>query len=104
VSIAGYWWHNFYPGSIHQLIGERLDMLPTTSQCAFFSDAYCIEWAYAKVFMVRRQLAYALAERIERGQYSFEDALSIARSVLFDSAEHLLGMRPYDGWADPAQA
>ncbi len=94
-SLAGYWWHAFYPDSIKQAMGERLDMLPTTSQCGFFSDAYCVEWQYAKATLVRRLYADVLAERVERGQYSFDDALSIARSVLYESAEHLLGMTPH---------
>lgn len=102
LSLAGYWWHNFYPDSMRQIISERLDMLPTTSQCAFFSDAYCVDWQYAKTTIVRKQLAWVLADRIERGQYSVEDALSIARSVLFESAEHVLGMQPHAGWKDPA--
>ncbi|GAA1310326.1 hypothetical protein Psi02_39930 [Planotetraspora silvatica] len=103
LSIAGYWWHNFYPDSIRQLMSERLDMLPTTSQCAFFSDAYCIDWVYGKAMIVRKQLARVLAERVWTGQYDIDDALSIARSILFESAEHLLGMKPYEGWNDPSE-
>ena len=48
LSLAGYWWHNFFPGAIRQVIEERLDMLPVNKQVGFFSDAYCVEWAYAK--------------------------------------------------------
>ena len=46
-SLAGYWWHNFFPDVIRQVIGERLDMLPLNKQIGFFSDAYCVEWSYA---------------------------------------------------------
>jgi hypothetical protein len=28
LSLAGYWWHNFFPDVIRQVIAERLDMLP----------------------------------------------------------------------------
>lgn len=93
-SLAGYWWHSFYPDVIRRQIGERLDMLPTTSQCAFFSDAYVVEWQYAKARLVRQALGDALAERVERGQYTHDDALAVARAVMFDSAEQTLGMRP----------
>ena len=41
-SLAGYWWHNFFPDIIRQIIGERLDMLPANKQIGFFSDAYCV--------------------------------------------------------------
>lgn len=100
LTLAGYWWHAFYPDSIKQAMGERLDMLPTTSQCGFFSDAYCVEWQYAKAKLVRRLLAEVLAEKVERGQYSVDDALSVARSILFESAEHTLGMTPHPGWPE----
>ena len=35
-----------------------------------------------------------LADKIEQGQYSREDALSVARAILFDSPQSLLGMTP----------
>jgi len=65
-SLAGYWWHNFFPDIIRQIISERLDMLPLNKQVGFFSDAYCLEWTYAKALLVRKQLARVLAERIEQ--------------------------------------
>lgn len=94
LSLAGYWWHSFYPDGIEEVIGERLDMLPVTSQCGFFSDAYCVEWAYGKARMVRRQMAIALAHRVRRGQYGLDDALSIAHSILYETPEHVLRMSP----------
>ena len=99
LSLAGYWWHNFFPDVIRQIIGERLDMLPTNKQAGFFSDAYCIEWTYAKARLVRRQLARALAERIEQGQYSQNEALKIAEAILYESPRQLLGMTPRAGEA-----
>src|SRR4051812_36487309 len=47
-SLAGYWWHNFFPDTIRQVMNERLDMVPLNKQIGFFSDAYCVEWTYAK--------------------------------------------------------
>ena len=35
-SLAGYWWHNFFPDIIRQVIAERLDMLPVNKQVGFF--------------------------------------------------------------------
>ena len=93
-SLAGYWWHNFFPDIIRQIIAERLDMLPTNRQVGFFSDAYCLEWAYAKLILVRRQLARVLAERIDQGQYSLDEALAIAEAILFRTPQQLLRMTP----------
>ncbi|MBU4211805.1 MAG: hypothetical protein L6437_11210 [Kiritimatiellae bacterium] len=93
-ALAGYWWHNFFPGAIRQVMEERLDMLPTNKQVGFFSDAYCIEWTYAKAEIVRRQMAQVLAQKIAQGQYTKAEALAIARAILFETAQTLLGMKP----------
>ncbi len=98
LSLAGYWWHNFFPGAIRQVIEERLDMLPLNRQIAFFSDTYCVEWSYAKKKLVGRLMAEVLASKVETGQYSFTDALSVARSVLYDSSIELLGMTPRESF------
>ena len=96
-SLAGYWWHNFFPDVIRQVIAERLDMLPANKQIGFFSDAYCVEWTYAKAIIVRKQLAQVLAEKIIQGQYRFDDAMNIARAILFEAPQSLLGMKPRAG-------
>ena len=94
LSLAGYWWHNFFPDIIRQVIAERLDMLPINKQVGFFSDAYCVEWTYGKVLLLRKQLAWVLAEKIEQGQYTRNDAMAIARAILFKTPQTLLGMVP----------
>ncbi|MBU6400583.1 MAG: hypothetical protein KGS61_09710 [Verrucomicrobia bacterium] len=93
-SLAGYWWHNFFPTIMRGVMAERLDMLPVNKQVGFFSDAYSIEWTYAKAILVRKQLARVLAERVAQGQYSVPDAVAVARAVLFESPQRLLGMVP----------
>ena len=94
LSLAGYWWHNFFPDSIRQIMAERLDMLPLNKQIGFFSDAYCVEWTYGKAVLVRRQLARVLAEKIEQAQFTFDEAVGVARAILFESPQSLLGMVP----------
>ncbi|MDZ4861129.1 MAG: hypothetical protein SGI88_19325 [Candidatus Hydrogenedentes bacterium] len=92
-SLAGYWWHNFFPGAIRQVMEERLDMLPLNRQIGFFSDAYCVEWTYAKAVIVRRLLARVLADKVELGQYTTSDVLPVAQGILNQSSRELLGMR-----------
>ena len=96
-SLAGYWWHNFFPDIIRQIMCERLDMLPVNKQIGFFSDAYCVEWTYGKTILVRKQLAAVLAQKIEQGQYTLDEALSIARTILYETPQSLLGMSPRSG-------
>ena len=94
LSVAGYWWHNFFPDTIRQVMTERLDMLPANKQVGFFSDAYCVEWTYAKAMLVRKQLARVLAEKIDQGQFTSAEALAVARATLFESPQSLLGFIP----------
>lgn len=96
LSLAGYWWHNFFPDVIRQVMSERLDMLPVNKQVGFFSDAYVVEWTYGKALLVRKQMAQVLAQRIKQGQYSRNDALDVARAILYETPQTLLGMTPYE--------
>ena len=95
-SLAGYWWHNFFPSGIRRVMEERLDMLPLNKQVGFFSDAYCLEWVYAKRVIVQRCLARVLAEKIRDGQYTRDDALYVAREILYESPQSLLGFVPHN--------
>jgi hypothetical protein len=88
------WWHNFFPGIMRKVMGDRLDMLATNKQIGFFSDAYCTDWQYAKAVIVRKQLARVLAGRVEQGQYTVDEALQIARAILYESPQSLLGIVP----------
>ena len=40
LTLTGYWWHNFFPFAIRQVMDERLDMLPLNRQIGFFSDVH----------------------------------------------------------------
>ena len=94
LSMVGYWWHNFFPDTMRQILAERLDMLPLNKQIGFFTDAYCLEWTYGKAFMIRKVMARALADKVESGQYTHADALDIAKEILFETPQSLLGMVP----------
>ncbi|MCL4505265.1 MAG: hypothetical protein M1434_12080 [Chloroflexi bacterium] len=94
LSLAGYWWHNFFPGAMRKVISDRLDMVATNKQIGFFSDAYCVDWTYAKALIVRKQLAEVLAQKVAQGQYNIDDALAIARAILYESPQSLLGFTP----------
>jgi len=94
LSLVGYWWHNFFPDAIRQVMAERLEMLPLNRQIGFFSDAYCLEWTYGKMLLVRKLLAGVLADKVALGQYTFDEAVGIAAATLFDSPRALLNLTP----------
>jgi glucuronate isomerase len=92
VSLAGYWWHNFFPTFVKQVIGERLDMVAANKQIGFFSDAYCVDWAFAKLIIVKRQMAEVLTGKVEQGQYTINQALDIAKQILYETPKELIRM------------
>jgi len=92
LSLAGYWWHNFFTAIIPQIIEERLDMLSLNKQVGFFSDAYCVEWMYAKSKLVRNLLGEILFKRVAAGRYDVDTALEIATQLLRETPRKLLGV------------
>lgn len=89
VHVSGYWWYVFYPVLIKKFLRERLQILPRNKSNGFFSDAYVVEWSYAKSSMVRLQLATVLAEMTAEGYFNEELAESIAVDLLTRNPEKL---------------
>lgn len=94
ISLAGFWWHNLFPGIIRKVMSDRLDMVAANRQVGFFSDAYCVDWTYAKAVIIRKQLAEVLSHKVTQGQYTVDDALTVARQILWETPQTLNGMRP----------
>jgi glucuronate isomerase len=82
VYVSGYWWYAFYPTFIKQFLRERLQMLPRNKSNGFFSDAYVVEWSYAKSIMVRLQVATVLAEMVADGYITMDLAKELAVDLL----------------------
>jgi glucuronate isomerase len=93
-SLAAYWWHNFFPMFMRQVMETRLDMLPVNKQIGYLSDAYCSDWSYAKATMIRKQMANVLARKIAQGQYDEKLALETARQIFFETPQSLCGVKP----------
>ena len=74
VSLAGYWWHNFFPDLITREASLRLQVTPMVKITAFLCDAYYVEWTYGKLQVIRRCLAKAMAGLVADG-FLREDAL-----------------------------
>ncbi len=85
VSVCGYWWHALYPPLVRKSIELRLDAVPAGKITAFFSDAYHAEWCYPKLKMVKAIFHDVLAERVARGWYDEETALSLVKPLFYDN-------------------
>ena len=69
-------------------------MVAANKNVGFFSDAYCMEWAYAKAVIIRKQMAQVFSEKIGQGQYDMDTALHIVRQLMYETPKTLLGMIP----------
>lgn len=92
VSVAGYWWHTFYPYYIRKSLETRLDMVPSNKIVGFFSDAYHAEWCYPKLRLVKQIVEDLLNERVERGWYSLELARRLIEMLFHENAREIYGV------------
>jgi len=83
ISVAGYWWHTLYPFYIKKSLETRLDMVPMNKIIGFFSDTYHSEWCYPKLKLVKSILQEILMERISRGWYDTQLAVSIIEKLFY---------------------
>jgi glucuronate isomerase len=92
ISVAGYWWHTMYPFYIRKSIETRLDMVPASKIIAFFSDAYHCEWCLPKLKLVKQIMGEVLVDRVNRGMYDLDTALSIIPTVFHDAPKEIYGL------------
>ena len=89
---SGTWWHGFTPQTYTTFYRDRLELLPYTSWTAFLSDAYCAEWIYGKLFVVKNRLSVALTQLVEEKFFSEEMAIDIAKAVLYENPKTIYGL------------
>jgi hypothetical protein len=92
VSVVGYWWHTLYPFYIRKSIETRLDLVPASKIVAFFSDAYHYEWCWPKLRLVKQIMGEVLVDRVNRGMYDMDTALSIIPTVFHDAPKDIYGL------------
>jgi glucuronate isomerase len=94
VYLSGYWWHNFFPGTIETILGQRVQMAPMTKIGGFLCDAYYVEWTYGKLQVVKKAMASAFAKLIETGFYEEDEVPPILRQILHDTPRDLYDLGP----------
>ena len=94
VYVSGYWWHNFFPATIEQIIGLRVQMAPMTKVGGFLCDAYYAEWTYGKLQVVKKAMAAALAALVEAGYYDEDELPPILHQILHDTPRDLYDLGP----------
>ena len=94
LSLAGYWWHNFFSGAMRQVMAERLEMLPISKQIGF-SPTHTVSSG-----PTRRRPSCASnwpgcsSARSSRGITTGKRPATSRGRFYFESPQSLLGMAP----------
>jgi glucuronate isomerase len=89
VSVSGHWWFASYPQLIKKQLRERLEMLPLSKVNGFFSDAHHVEWIYGMCRLYKKQLASTLAEMVAEDYLEEEQAVEIAKTLLYENPKRM---------------
>jgi len=68
-------------------------MVPAGKIIAFFSDAYHCEWCWPKLRLVKQIMGEILVDRVAKGWYDLDTALSIIPPCSMTHPSHLWSLR-----------
>lgn len=80
------WVHVISPWVARQTLHEWIETLPANKIFAFGGDYIFVEGTYAHAQMARQNVARVLAEKVETGYLSEDEAMTLAHQILHDNA------------------
>ena len=79
------WMHIISAAGTRQILRDWLDLVPMNKILGFGGDLRHVELVYGHLYEARRNIAQVLAERVERGDDTMDEAIGIAQFLLHDS-------------------
>jgi hypothetical protein len=79
------WMHIMGPDVSRRALSQWLDAVPVTKIFAFGGDYHVPEKIYGHLQLARANVAVVLAQKVEKGRFSEEDALHIAQLIFCDN-------------------
>lgn len=92
VSLSGHGSRNVSPGSIETAVGRRVQSIPMSKFCGFFSGAQYAEWVYGKYLLTRKATASALARLVDVGYYDADELPPILHQIFHDTPRDLFNL------------
>lgn len=89
---SGLWWYCNTPSIAEQVVRMRLEILGVRPQNGQNTDAYMLEQGYYKMRQYKRALSRALASMVEDNFFSEEEAVEVARKLLFENPIRHFGL------------
>lgn len=91
------WAHIISPNACVNALGEYLDVTPMNKIFAFGGDHHHIDAVAGHVHMMRRNVAQALAAKVEHGDFGRDDALEIAHRILYQNPMDVYHLEKREG-------
>ncbi len=79
------WMHIISAAGTRQILADWLDLVPANKILGFGGDVRHVELVYGHLYEARHNIARVLAERVERGDDTMDEAIRIAQFLLHDS-------------------
>jgi len=87
------WAHIISGSAARRTLHEMLETVPVNKIFGYGGDYRFVELSYAHAQMARRNIAQVLAEKVESGFATEDEALEIARLLLHDNPARLFSPR-----------
>jgi len=92
VSLNMCWMHIMGPEVSRRALREWLDAVPVTKMFAFGGDYRVVEKIYGHLELARTDVAVVLAEKVEMGRMTAEEAIGVARLIFHDNPKRWYGI------------
>lgn len=89
VTIDMCWAHIISPAASVAALDDFLDAIPYNKISAFGGDYVFVDGVYGHLELSRRDIAETLARKVERGIFSEEKAVDIARALYYDNPKRI---------------
>ena len=87
------WVHGLSTNVAQRILNHWIDILPSHKILAFGGDYFQVESTYSHSVQARENVTRVLAERIERGSMTLEEAEILARRILRENADELFHLK-----------
>src|SRR4030042_4540686 len=91
---ADFFWAQFIcPAAAKSALDEWLDSMPASKILAFGGDYWFPEGSYGHSIIARTNIGERLANRVERGRMTMDEAETVARMSLLNNVMTLNGLK-----------
>jgi len=80
------WTYSISPEYAERYLTEWLEAVPASKIMAFGGDQRCVENTYGNLMVAKKIITDVLAAKVNNGYFTEQEALTVARMILYDNA------------------